>query len=66
MTGLGQVRFYEKGITDCEQAIELGYTLATDVNKDCYVDLKDLAIIALEWLDCMDPQNLACNHPWVP
>ena len=63
-TGLGQVRFYEKGITDCEQAIELGYTLPADMNRDCYVDIRDLSYIAMEWLDCMDPLDPTCEHLW--
>jgi hypothetical protein len=65
-TGLGQVRFYQKGITDCEQAIALGYRLAGDYNNDCYVNLKDLADLCSKWLNCMAPENPACSHPWIP
>ena len=28
-------------------------------------DLKDLAEIILEWLDCIDPGSEDCNHPWI-
>ena len=31
-----------------------------DLNKDCYVDLKDLAILAGTWLDCTDPYDQSC------
>jgi hypothetical protein len=35
--------------------------LATDLNKDCYVDLQDFAEFAKVWLYCNDPRNEACN-----
>ena len=31
-----------------------------DVNKDCYVDPCDLALMAEQWLDCVDPCNAEC------
>ncbi len=31
-----------------------------DINKDCYVNLKDLAVLGQEWLKCTDPNNAAC------
>lgn len=38
------------------------YSLAWDVNKDCRVDLIDLALVADNWLvNCYtDPDNPAC------
>lgn len=35
--------------------------LATDLNKDCYVDLQDFAEFASAWLFCNDPRNEACD-----
>jgi hypothetical protein len=32
-----------------------------DINKDCYIDLQDLAILAQSWLWCSDPYNSACT-----
>lgn len=37
--------------------------LAGDINKDCKVDFKDLASIALNWQNCTDPQG-DCNKWW--
>ncbi len=36
-----------------------GYTLG-DLNKDCYVDIKDLAEMAAKWLGCTEPQESGC------
>ncbi len=33
---------------------------ATDLNRDCYVDAKDLAIMAEEWMSCTNPGS-PCN-----
>jgi hypothetical protein len=32
-----------------------------DLNRDCYVDFKDFALMASEWLSCNDPNNSLCN-----
>jgi hypothetical protein len=32
-----------------------------DLNKDCYVDFKDLVIFAAAWLECADPLDPACD-----
>jgi hypothetical protein len=32
-----------------------------DLNKDCYVNFKDLAIFAEAWLECADPLDPACD-----
>lgn len=37
-----------------------GY-LQSDINTDCYVDLKDLAVMALEWLKCTEPGVPGCE-----
>lgn len=36
-----------------------GYSLL-DVNKDCYVNLKDFVMLASNWLVCTDPENANC------
>jgi hypothetical protein len=33
---------------------------AADINQDCYVNLKDVAVLGQEWLKCTDPNNAAC------
>jgi len=33
-----------------------------DVNHDCYVDLRDLAIMALDWLLCSQPGDPLCRQ----
>jgi C1A family cysteine protease len=35
--------------------------LTTDINKDCYVDLKDLAVLAADWLKCTDLSDKTCS-----
>jgi hypothetical protein len=36
-----------------------GY-LPADLNRDCYVNLADIAIMAASWLDCTDPDGDGC------
>ncbi|MCD4831394.1 MAG: hypothetical protein K8R02_06250 [Anaerohalosphaeraceae bacterium] len=33
----------------------------SDLNEDCYVDFKDIAILAENWLDCTDPTDTRCS-----
>ena len=35
--------------------------LDADLNKDCYVDIMDLKVLAEQWLRCSDPANSSCN-----
>ncbi len=35
--------------------------LTADLDKDCYVNLKDLAILAADWLECTDLSDPACS-----
>ena len=37
-----------------------------DINKDCNVDFKDFAVMAMNWTNCTDPENSACNQFWLP
>ena len=34
-----------------------------DLNTDCYVDLGDLNLVALEWLTCSTPNTGYCVDP---
>jgi len=50
------------------QAADYPYSLFGDLNEDCLVNNKDLAIIAKNWLvDCnVTPENPACLPKWEP
>jgi hypothetical protein len=41
--------------SDCNEVGLFGWSLAGDINKDCYVNLKDFAILANQWQKCNDP-----------
>jgi hypothetical protein len=47
----------------CPELIAQGYLtpLAGDLNKDCYVNVKDFAEFADSWLNCIDPANINCQ-----
>jgi len=36
-------------------------SLAADVNRDCYVNLADLILVAADWLRCANPFDAACE-----
>ncbi len=36
---------------DCGEVWERGYGITEDLNADCHVDLKDLALVAADWLE---------------
>lgn len=36
---------------------------SSDLNKDCYVDIEDFAIMVGQWLNCSDPLISDCTHP---
>jgi len=40
---------------DCNEVALFGWALAGDINKDCYVNLKDFAMLANQWQKCNDP-----------
>jgi len=48
----------------CAQVLQMGYTLEGDLDNDCRVDINDLAIFMEHWLECHDPQDPSCAHPW--
>jgi len=53
LTGSDNVRVYV-GINPCDAAHQVpGYTrLLSDLNDDCFVNLKDVALLAAQWLNC--------------
>jgi len=52
------------GPLDCNTVRSFGYTLDSDLSSDCYVNFKDFAVFAQEWLECNDPNDPNCTHPW--
>lgn len=50
---------------DCNAAINMGFGLTADFNKDCYVNFKDFADFAASWLDCVNPLDSTCQTPWL-
>lgn len=44
-------------VPDCDTINYYGLQLTGDMNKDCYVDSRDLYVITEQWLDCDDPQG---------
>lgn len=48
----------------CDEALAAGYSIQSDFNKDCYVDILDLIWIAEDWLWCIDPADESCQRPW--
>ena len=49
---------------DCSTVRSFGYKLDSDLSGDCYVNLEDFSLFALEWLECNDPSEASCLHPW--
>jgi hypothetical protein len=48
----------------CPELIAQGWGLLADLNGDCYVDFLDLALLAQQWLNCIQPEDANCVHPW--
>lgn len=48
-------------ISDCEEVINMGLLIDGDINKDCYVNMLDLALMANHWLECNDPADENCT-----
>ncbi len=49
---------------DCNTVRSFGYKLDSDLSGDCYVNFKDFAVFAQEWLECNEPNDPNCTHPW--
>lgn len=50
---------------NCEKVKLDGLLMQADVNEDCYVNLADVAMMAEDWLECNDPQNVECLNPYL-
>jgi hypothetical protein len=48
----------------CQEAINIGFKQQGDLNNDCLVTLKDFALVAAGWLQCVEPSNSNCSKPW--
>lgn len=51
-------------ISTCEQLRSYGFIQAADLYPDCKIDLKDVGEFAVQWLECVDPQDVTCLKPW--
>lgn len=51
-----------ESINNCSDVWRLGYGYSSDVNKDCKVNLLDIAVVAQDWLKCNDPNDINCNE----
>ncbi len=40
---------------------DIGEYYPADLNRDCYINLEDFAILAANWLKCNDPQRPECT-----
>ena len=49
---------------DCNEVKSLGYVIDGDLSGNCRVDMADLALMVLEWLDCIEPFEDFCRKPW--
>ena len=49
---------------NCNEALQQGHGIGTDLNSDCYVNIADFSIATGYWLDCIDPCDVSCTRPW--
>ena len=35
-----------------------------DLNEDCHVNWSDFGLFTADWLQCMEPTDSSCEHPW--
>jgi hypothetical protein len=62
---LEAVRQYDLEVpTVCSEIHRKGQTLAGDVNQDCKVNLEDLSMLSLNWLECNIPGDSNCIENW--
>ena len=61
---LNFVEVVKMNISDCNNVWDNGFGLSPDLNEDCRVDMQDFAIMALDWAQCYDPNDLGdCPVP---
>ncbi len=61
VTSLGYVYIVDLG-NDRIQLFEPEGPLQSDLYKDCYIDFKDFAVLANEWLECGNPFDPDCGY----
>jgi hypothetical protein len=71
MTGSSSTRYYVDDLTIRDVPVGGDYCgdgfnifLPGDLNKNCYVDLEDVAILLLHWVNCTDPTDTRCDQYW--
>ncbi|OHB58156.1 MAG: hypothetical protein A2Y12_07790 [Planctomycetes bacterium GWF2_42_9] len=57
------IRAWYNPPADCAAAIAMGFKNYFDVNNDCYVNFKDFAQFAQNWMDCVNPNDSTCSEP---
>jgi len=45
----------------CEEVAYYGWSLPSDINRDCHIDFNDYALLISNWRKCNDPNNAACD-----
>ncbi|OHB53043.1 MAG: hypothetical protein A2Y07_06495 [Planctomycetes bacterium GWF2_50_10] len=51
-------------VDSCKILAEQGLGLVGDINNDCKIDLKDIAILMFNWMDCNNPKDNECVGNW--
>ncbi len=60
--GYARVDYIRFELVNPKSCDDLGMVyLDADVNKDCFVDMLDLAVLSNSWLECSDPQDINCE-----
>lgn len=52
------------GLQSCADVLAVDKAKASDINCDCYVNLKDFALLAEDWLWCNEPTDGDCIAAW--
>ncbi len=51
-------------INNCDKVIANDFALEMDLNGDCYVNTADFAMMAMQWIQCNDPEKSDCIQNW--
>ena len=65
VSSLDDVSFESVAPLTCSEVLEQEPGLLGDVNDDCYVNIEDIAVMAQEWMSCIDPSSEDCEKPWM-
>jgi hypothetical protein len=50
--------------SSCYGVWQSGFGMQADLNRDCYIDIMDLAEFASDWLRCNNPDDPVCEVGW--